>query len=195
LADELASRALTIDPNFYAAHSAKAWVLMAEGRHEEAIVEAERCLTLNPSDIDGYMVLGIANNFLARPDRSLEAADTAIRLSPRDPHLPGFYEIKGEGCFIKRQDDNAIEWLRRQMAAAPHGDSYGLALLASAFALTGRVAEAREALAQYLSNSNTQSKTVAQFRAQQLSLGNSPKWLAYNERIFEGLRIAGMAEQ
>ena len=195
LADEFASRALTIDPNFYAAHSAKAWVLMAEGRHEEAIVEAERCLTLNPSDIDGYMALGIANNFLARPDRSLEIADKAIRLSPRDPHLPAFYEIKGEAYFIKRQDDNAIEWLRRQMAAAPRGDPYGLALLVSALALTGRVAEAREALAQYLSNSNTQSKTVAKFRAQQLSLANSPQWLAYNERIFEGLRIAGMIEE
>ena len=195
LADELASRALIIDPNYYAAHSAKAWVLMAEGHHEEAIVQAERCLTLNPSDVDGYMVLGIANNFLARPDRSLEVADKAIRLSPRDPHLSGFYEIKGEAYFIKRQDDNAIEWLRRQMAAAPRGDSYGLALLVSALALTGQLAEAREALAQYLANSNTQSKTVAQFRAQQLTLANSPKWLAYNERIFEGLRIAGMIEQ
>jgi adenylate cyclase len=195
LADELASRALTIDSNFYAAHSAKAWVLMAKGRHEEAIVEAERCLTLNPSAIDGYLVLGIANNFLARPDRSLEVADKAIRLSPRDPFLPGFYEIKGEAYFIKRQDDNAIEWLRRQIAAAPRGDPYGLALFASALALTGQVAEARDALVQYLSNNNTQSKTIAQFRAQQLSLANSPKWLAYNERIFEGLRIAGMAEE
>jgi hypothetical protein len=81
------------------------------------------------------------------------------------------------------------------MAAAPRGDPYGLALLVSALALTGRVAEAREALAQYLSNRNTQSRTVAQFRAQQLSLANSPKWLAYNERIFEGLRIAGMIEE
>jgi tetratricopeptide (TPR) repeat protein len=195
LADELASRALTIDPNFYAAHSAKAWVLMAEGRHEEAIVEAERCLTLNPSAIDGYLVLGIANNFLARPERSLEVADKAIRLSPRDPYLSGFYEIKGEAYFMKQQDDNAIEWLRRQMATAPRGDPYGLALLVSALALTGRVAEAREALAQYLSNSNTRSRTVAQLRAQQLSLANSPKWLAHNERIFEGLRIAGMTEE
>jgi len=188
LADELASRALIIDPNYYAAHSAKAWVLMAEGHHEEAIVQAERCLTLNPSDVDGYMVLGIANNFLARPDRSLEVADKAIRLSPRDPHLSGFYEIKGEAYFIKRQDNNAIEWLQRQMAAAARADPYGLALLVSALALTGQLAEARDALAQYLSSSNNQSKTVAQFRAQQLSLAKSPKWVSYNERIFEGLR-------
>jgi adenylate cyclase len=168
---------------------------MAEGRHEEAIVEAERSLTLNPSAIDDYLALGVANNFLARPDRSLEVANKAIRLSPRDPFLSSFYGIKGEAYFILRQDDNAIEWLRRQMATASHGDSYGLTLLVSALALTGQVAEARETLAQYLSNSGTRSKTIGQFRAQQLSLANSPKWLAYNERIFEGLRIAGMIEE
>jgi hypothetical protein len=84
-----------------------------------------------------------------------------------------------------RQDNNAIEWLRCQMAAASHGDSYGLAPLVSALALAGQVAVAREILARYFSNSGTRSKTIAQFRAQQLSLANNPKWLAYNERIFE----------
>jgi adenylate cyclase len=195
LADELASRALAIDPNYGLAHNAKAWVLLAESRHEEAIVEAQRCLSLNPSDIDAYLVLGIANNFLARPDRSLEVADKAIRLSPRDPHLWGLYEIKGEAYFMMRQDGNAIEWLRREMAIAPRGDPYALVLLVSALALTGQTAEARDALTQYLSNSSTQSKTIAQFRAQQLSLANNPKWLAYNERIVEGLRMAGMVEK
>ena len=84
-ADELVSRALAIDPNDYWAHLAKAWVLMAQNRHEEAIVEAERSLALNPSFIDGYDTLCSANNFLGRPDRAIEYADMAIRLSPRDP--------------------------------------------------------------------------------------------------------------
>ena len=38
----------------------------------------------------------------------MEAIDKAIRLSPRDPALWGFYEIKGEGYFVMRQDDRAI---------------------------------------------------------------------------------------
>ena len=74
-ADELASRALAADPNVPGGHVAKAWVLMADGRHEEAIVEAEKSLALNPSAIDGYLVIGIANNFLTRPDRSLEMVE------------------------------------------------------------------------------------------------------------------------
>ncbi|HEY8671390.1 MAG TPA: adenylate/guanylate cyclase domain-containing protein, partial [Terriglobales bacterium] len=124
-ADERASRAIAIDPNYDVAHLAKSWVLMAQNRHEEAIVEAEQSLTLNPSNIDAYLPLGIANLFLCRPERSIEAADKAIRLSPRDFELWAFYEIKGEAFFIRQQDANAIEWVRRSLAIAPQADPYG----------------------------------------------------------------------
>jgi TolB-like protein/cytochrome c-type biogenesis protein CcmH/NrfG len=193
-ADELASRALAIDPNHDLAHLAKAWVLMAQNRHEEAIIEAERSLALNPSNINAYMVLGVANNFLCRPDRSIEFVDKAIRLSPRDPHLWGFYEIKGEAFFIMRQDDRAIEWTRRSVATGPTGDPYAMLMLVSAFALSGQQAEAGDALKTYLADSRAKSRTIAQFQTQQLSLAHNPKWLAYNERFAEGLRKAGLPE-
>ena len=61
------TRALAIDPNFYAAHFAKAYVLMAENRTPEAVIEGERSLTLNPSYISAYVALCAANNFLGRP--------------------------------------------------------------------------------------------------------------------------------
>src|SRR5262249_52286349 len=48
-ADELASRALAADPRSYHAHQAKARVLVAQKRPEEAMIEAERSLRLNPS--------------------------------------------------------------------------------------------------------------------------------------------------
>ena len=48
-ADELVSRALALDPNFYAAHFAKAYVLMGQNRTQEAVIEGERSLALNPS--------------------------------------------------------------------------------------------------------------------------------------------------
>jgi adenylate cyclase len=121
-ADEFASRALAIDPNDYWAYHTKGWVLMAQNRHEEAIVEAERGLALNPSFIDAYDVLCIANNFLGRPDRAIEYADTAMRLSPRDPLIWNKYHSKGWAFFMKGQDDQAVEWLRRAAAARPRAD-------------------------------------------------------------------------
>ena len=194
-ADELASRALAIDPNDYWAHFSKAGVLMAQNRHEEAIVQAERSLALNPSFMEGYEILCLANNFLGRPDRAMEYADTAIRLSPRDPYIFGNYHAKGWAFFMKEQDDHAIEWLRRSAAAAPGAEPFTYLLLASAYALNGRQAEAQDELKRYLSLSRTKTTTIAELRKQQLSLADNPKWVAYNERLFEGLRKAGMPEE
>ena len=193
-ADERASQAIAVDPNYDVAHLAKSWVLMAQNRHEEAIVEAEQSLTLNPSNIDAYLPLGIANLFLCRPERSIEAADKAIRLSPRDFELWAFYEIKGEAFFIMQQDANTIEWVRRSLAIAPQADPYGLLLLISSLALSDHGTDASDALKRYQSSSSAKSKTISQFEKQQRSLADNPKWLAYNVRFAEGLRLAGMPE-
>jgi TolB-like protein/class 3 adenylate cyclase/Tfp pilus assembly protein PilF len=190
-ADELASRALALDPNYYFTHYAKAYVLMAQKRHEDAVVELERSLALNPSFIDAYTGLCDANNFLGRPDRCLELADKAIRLSPRDPFVRFLYHMKGWAFFMKQQDDQAIEWLRR----AEGSDIFTELLLASALALTGREAEASETLKRYATLTDVTTKTIAQLKSQQLSLADNPRWVAYNERLFEGLRKAGMPDE
>jgi adenylate cyclase len=193
-ADELASRALAADPDQAGARVAKAWVMMAQGRQEEAIVEAERCLALNPSAIECYMTIATANNFLARPERSLETIEKATRLSPRDPFLWGFYEMKGEAFFIMRQDERAIEWVRRSLVLAPYRDPYGTLILIAASALSGEQAQAGDALKAYLADGRAKSKTIAQFQTQQLSLASNPGWITYNERFADGLRKAGFPE-
>ena len=142
------------------------------------------------------MAIGIANNFLCRPERVFEAIDKAIRLSPRDPGLWGFYEIKAEAYFTMRQDANTIEWTQRSMATAPAGyrEPYAMLMLASASALSEQHAEAGETIKAYLANKEAKSKTISQFQTQQLAMANNPRWLAYNERFAEGLRLAGMPE-
>jgi adenylate cyclase len=190
-ADELVSRALAIDPNYYFAHFAKAYVLMAQGHTQEAVVEGERSLALNPSFIDAYGGLCIANNFLGRPDRALELADKAIRLSPRDPFLRGMYHMKGWAFFMKQQDDQAIDWLRRAEGVSVFTDL----ILAAALALTGQQADAHETLKRYLAVNGVTTTTIAQLRKQQLSLADNSTCVAYNERLFDGLRKAGMPEE
>jgi adenylate cyclase len=193
-AEELASRALAVDRNFYWAHLARASVLIAQKRSEEAIVELEQTLAINPGFTAGYAHLCEANNFLGRPEKCVEYADKAIRLSPREPLLVWLYAEKGWALLMQQQDDQAIEWVSRTLAVAPNM-SIQQALLTSALALTGRQAEAREALERYLSLKTTTSKTIAQFRHQHRSLSDNPKWLAYSDRLVEGLRLAGMPEE
>jgi adenylate cyclase len=190
-ADELVSRALAIDPNAYAAHHTKALVLLTQKRFEEAIVEAERSLALNPSFVNAYSDLCLANSFLGRPQRAVEYADKAMRLSPRDPLLYVFHLHKGFALALLHQNDQAIEWLRRAIAAAPQWP-LPQALLAAAFAETGQEAQAREALKRYLSLSGTRARTIAQWKGQMPS--DNPVFLAYAERVAEGLRKAGLPE-
>jgi adenylate cyclase len=193
-AEQFAARALVADRNFYWAHLASAAVLISRKRHDEAIVELEQTLALNPGFTTAYAFLCEANNYQGRPDRGMEYADKAIRLSPRDPLLSWFYSEKAWALLMLKEDDLAIEWLRRTLKIAPEIPIQH-ALLASTLALAGRQAEASEALKQYLSLKGTTSKTIAEFRPQHRALSDNPKWLAYSDRLVEGLRKAGMPEQ
>jgi adenylate cyclase len=190
-ADELVSRALAIDPNVYAVHFAKAEILVAQEHFDEAIVEAQRSLALNPSFVSAYSALSVASSFLGRPHEAVEYADKAIRLSPRDPILYAFYLEKGFALSLLHQDEQAIDWLRRAAAAAPQWP-LPQALLAAMLSLTGQEAEGRDALKRYLSLSSTTARTIAQWREQMPS--NNPLFLAYAARLVEGLRKAGLPE-
>ena len=141
--------------------------------------------------MDGYIVIGVANNFLTRADRSIETVEKATRLSPRDPFLSGFYAIKSEAFFILREDGNAIESARRSLALTPYHDPYVSLILISASALNEQQAQAGEALKAYLADGRARSKTIAQFQGQQLALASNAGWVTYNERFVEGLRKAG----
>jgi adenylate cyclase len=191
-ADELASRAVAIDPNSYHAHQARARVLLAQKRSEETIVAAERSLSLNPGFIPAYRNLCVATIYLGDPRRTIEYADKAMRLSPIDPYLAFFHLFKAMGRFMQHRDDDAIRSLRRAVAYSPEFSS-ALAWLAAVLALAGRETEAREALKRYFLIGGTKSRTIGQWKL--LAYSNNPIYLAFRERYYKGLRKAGMPEE
>jgi tetratricopeptide (TPR) repeat protein len=173
---------------------AKAHVLSVQNRHEEAIVEEERSLALNPSFIEAYFTLCQDNNFLGRPDRCLEQLDKGLRLiGPRDPFLWVFFGDKAFALFMKGQYDQAIYWARRVVTITPA--NWALMVLSSALALTGHQAEAHEILQRYLALGDVHSKTIAQLRAQELLTADNPAWAEFLDRLSAGLRKAGMPER
>jgi hypothetical protein len=88
---------------------------------------------------------------------------------------------------MKQQYEPAIEWLRR----VEHGNPFTNLLRASALALIGRTTEAKKALGQYRAYSAIKTTTIVQLRMQRFALADNPEWIAYNERLFDGL---GMPE-
>ena len=191
-ADELASHALAVDPNSYHAHHAKARILIGQKRAEEAMIEAERSLRLNPSFIPTYLALCQANLMSGLPEKSIEYANRAVRLSPPDPYLYVFYAQEGLAHIMLRHDDRAVACLRRAVANNPEFPT-PVAYLAAMLALTGRETEARGMLKQYLSLRGTKTRTIAAWRA--MAYSDNPIYLASRERIHEGLRKAGMPEE
>jgi tetratricopeptide (TPR) repeat protein len=74
ISEELVNRALAADPNSYHAHHGKARLLVAQRRAEEALIEAERSLRLNPGFIPSYLVLCQVNLMLGFPGNAIEQA-------------------------------------------------------------------------------------------------------------------------
>src|ERR1700735_107986 len=117
-ADELISRARAVDSNNYLAHYAKSWFL-APQRPEEAIVEAERTLALNPSFVPAYIPLWIANWTAGRTEKADEYAEAALRLSPHDSQAYAYLNTKGTGLFTLSRYEEATEFFKRSIAANP----------------------------------------------------------------------------
>ena len=190
-ADELISRALSVDSNNYLAHYARSFLLAAQ-RPEEAIAEAERALALNPSFLPVYTSLWLANWTAGRTEKANEYADAALRLGPHDSVAYVFLNDKGMGLFTLSRNEEATEFFKRAIAVYPEFASAYIRLTAS-LALSGHDAEAGDTLRRYLALPLDIPKTIAQFKARRPD--DTPNLRSYYDRLYQGLRKAGLPEE
>lgn len=190
--EELVTRALAADPNSYHSHHAKARLLVAQKRAEEALIEAERSLRLNPAYIPSYLVLCQANLMLGLPKNAIEHARRVKRFSPPDPYLYVFHTQEGLAHLMLGEEELAVTCLRQAVANNPEFPAAS-GYFVAALALSGRAAEAREQLARYLSLPQSRLKTVEGWR--RMAYSEHPAYLALRERIYTGLEQAGMTVQ
>ena len=108
-ADELASKALALDPDWTWNHDLKGDILRFQARYQEAVAEHERALALDPSNVDAAASLGWDYVILGEFDKSLEYFDKAILASPYDPGLAYWYGGKAWANFGLKNYDQAIE--------------------------------------------------------------------------------------
>jgi adenylate cyclase len=195
-ADELDSKARALDPDWPWNHDLKGDILRFQARYQEAVVEHERALALDPSDVDAAAGLGWDHIFFGHFDKGLEYFDKAILASPYDPGLASWYGGKAWANFGLKRYDQSIEWARQAIAINPNYIQYIHTTLVAALALTGHDAEAREALQRYLALPSTGPfKTIAEFKAYYSAQGGDPPRVEANERVYDGLRKAGMQEE
>ena len=155
-----------------------------------ALTAVDHTLELNPNNTLALADRGRALVMLGRAEEAFGPLERAMRLSPRDPLLFAWQTITGMAHLHLGHDDQAVAWLSRAVDASPKSPTARL-LLASALGAAGRIDEARRQVAEL--KRLVPRVTIARFRASEVS--DDPTFLRQRERLYEGLRRAGLAEQ
>jgi TolB-like protein/class 3 adenylate cyclase/Flp pilus assembly protein TadD len=195
-AEDLIGQALAASPDSTTAHMAKAQLLRAKGRCDEAIPELETAIAANRNSPGAFFALGVCKLRTGSIDETIPLEEQAIRLGPRDPYVFNRYLAIGEVHLLQSRTDEAIVWLERARIGNP-GSPWPHAYLASAYALKGEAehAEAELAEARRLLGGKAYS-SIAAMRAMRAGYWGVEKIRAlYEATFFAGLRKAGVPEQ
>jgi TolB-like protein len=79
----------------------------------------DRALTLNTNSAFGWWASALIHCFSFRPDAAIAAIELAIRLSPLDPHGPGFKAVHAYALMLAGRHDEARSWIDRALHERP----------------------------------------------------------------------------
>jgi TolB-like protein/Tfp pilus assembly protein PilF len=184
IAERAAALAVQLDREDAWAHTALGSVYFSTRRLDDALSELEWALQLNPNFCLAQGYYALALSYAGRSEDAFEAAQRAIRLSPRDPSLAIYYGIAGYARFMARRYDEAIALARE--AIRHRGDLTGAyRVLAVSAGMSG--------------DTNTAEATLVELRRTQPNISLS--WIATQlpwrdeadrEHYLEGFRRAGL---
>jgi TolB-like protein/Tfp pilus assembly protein PilF len=188
-AEPLLTKALMLAPNHARAHSFLGLLLISTRRVEAGLAECERSLALDRNLASTRGMIAYGKQLLGHFDQTEDYVKEAERLSPRDIVAFRWTNIAGVSKLLLGDDAAATSWFRRCIEA---NRSYPIAHfhLAAALALSGGLKEA-QAVAQTALALDPQF-TIRSYRLNAAS--DNPAYLAGRERIYEGMRIAGLPE-
>ena len=195
-AEGLAGQALAAAPNSSLAHFAKGQLLRAQCRYAEAIPEYEAALSYNPNWVHALHALARCKFFTGSIEEVIPLEQQAIRLSPRDAGIGGWYRQIGLVHLVLSRTNEAVVWLEKARNAAPAHPNIR-AHLASAYALAGETDHAAAELAEARRlSADDRYSTLPCLRAVEDFKALVPKVRALFEATYiAGLRKAGMPEE
>jgi len=188
-AEAMLVKALPHAPNEAMAHVILAELLVQTNRAAQGIAECKRALTLNRNLAGPHALIGIAKTLMGRAEETEAHINEAPRLSPRHLVAPYWLLIAGTAKLQLSADAEAVDWLRRSIEI---NCNYPLThfVLAAALALLGSLDEARAVAKTGLALDP--SFTTRRYRDGAPS--DNPTYLASQERVYQGMRMAGVPE-
>jgi adenylate cyclase len=177
-----AERAIALAPDNVWAYNVKSLYLTVTQRANEGLSAADAGLAFNPDDPVLYRARGLAEIGLGRYEQAKSDVQQAIRLGPRDPRIGLWMDSLGDAELGLGNIDAAIDEYKKGIDAGwrAYQPYRGLA---AAYALNGKMDEARSALA----------------AARRLNPELTIKWCQTHSStippLLEGLRKAGLPEE
>jgi adenylate cyclase len=140
-------RAIELAPENLWAYEVKSEYLALSQRPNEALSTADAGLAINPNSALLHESRGIAENYLGQFERARSDLIQAIRLSPRSPNMGWWHLILGESQLGLGNLDATIDEAHKAISAG-HRTSDSYLELTAAYALSGKMDEAKSALAE-----------------------------------------------
>jgi TolB-like protein len=193
-AGDLVGRAFAVAPSHVGVLKTRACLLRAQGRFEEAIFSVLTVLQRNPGEPTACREMGLNKLYLGETLQAIDWFRRADRIAPSDPGRWTWLQGLGRGLMQLGRDAEATDVLQLGTDCNPWWLP-GKALLAASKALTGNLACARRLMAEY--TAAEPEMTIRAFSSERASVplaAASPIYCRESQRIYAGLRLAGMAE-
>jgi TolB-like protein/class 3 adenylate cyclase/Flp pilus assembly protein TadD len=188
-AENALMKALSLAPQKPRAHALLGIAQIQTNRAAQGIAECEQALALDPNLAYAHASIGAAKIYIGRPAETEAHIHEAFRLSPRDIGAYWWMMFLGNAKSFLGDDEQAVVWLR-QSIDADRNLPFTHFNLAAVLAQLGRLDEARAAAQAGLALDP--NFTLHRFRLGARS--DNLTYLAQRERIYEGMRMAGVPE-
>ncbi len=191
MARSAADRLLAIDPNHVVAHHVRGLCLRFEKNTNAAKDAFLTAVSVNPNFANSHAQLGATHMELGYPEEAVRSIERALRLSPHDPNVGHWMASMGIAHLHLERYPEAVAWLTRAHDVATSSPTLlHRAYLVSALALAARTDDARAALNVLLGI--RPDATVTSFK--RISRSTNSEFLRQRERLYDGLRRAGLPE-
>ncbi|TIL44603.1 adenylate/guanylate cyclase domain-containing protein [Mesorhizobium sp.] len=181
-AEEFATRAVALDDRNPYAHWALGIINLHLRRHDMAIREAERTISLAPNLAEGHESLGNTLHYSGRSEEALACFDRAMALNPYYPDM--FLHFQAQAMFQLGRYEDAAASLKRRLVRNP-GTDVSRVLLAASYGHLGRFDEAR---VQWQEVFRINPDYSLEYRRKVLPYKNPSDF----ELVMDGLRKAGL---
>ena len=190
VAEATLTRVLTMIPNHAMAHCLFGVVQIFSNRAIQGIAECEQALELDRNLAQAHGWIGLGKCFSGRAEETEAHVLKALRLSPRDSKAFNWMAQLAVAKSYLGDDDAAVGSFRRSIESNRNAPPFVHFYLAAALAHLGRRDEARAAVQAGLAL--LPAFTIARVRAGAAT--DNPTYLSQRQRIYEGMRIAGVPE-